>query len=141
MNLQESLLAYLAADLDLTTILTGGLHAGLEITRQKTPAAFDGNGEVMPCVLVRDGVSGPVEPHPDGARGYVDMYFYQYQGSAQITSARLRVYQLLHRQNAGIAGVWEFRHVNDVAVTEDPALNCNLAMSQYMVYLNREVTG
>ena len=96
---------------------------------------------MKPCALVRDGTLAPVDPHPDGARAYVDIYFYQYQGIETIAEARRRVYQLLHRQNGGIVGVWEIRHANDVPVMDEPALGCNLAMSQYTVLANREVVG
>ena len=140
-SLHELVRDYLAADVELAALLTGGMYVGLEITRQKTPAAFDANGEVKPCALVRDGSLAPVEPHPDGARAYVDIFLYQYQGIETIAQARQRIYRLLHRQKAGILGVWEIRHANDVPVIDDPALGCNLAMSQYSVAMNREVTG
>ncbi len=135
--MREEIKAYLSADAELSAIVTGGVHAGLEITRQLTPGAFDGNNELLPCILVRDGNLSPDGPHHDGAREYISIFIYQKVGFDAIDLARKRVYALLHRQTAAIAGVWEIRHSNDTPVLDDPALRCNMALSEFAITVNR----
>ncbi len=135
--MRDEIKAYLAADSTLSAIVTGGLFVGLEITRQLTPGAFNSNGDVLPCILVRDGSQAPDGPHPDGARAYISIFFYQQTGYEEIDAARKRVYELLHRQTAAIAGVWDIRHVNDTPVLDDPALRCSMALSEFVMAVNR----
>lgn len=131
---------FLEQDAVLMGTLTGGIHEGTQITRQNTPGAFDANTEILPCALVKDGTDAPSGPHPDGTRLTLEIYFYQRAGYDNIKTAMQRVYNLLHRQNAWIKGVWEIRHADSLREIRDEALGCSLGLSRYEVYLNKAVT-
>lgn len=137
--MRSEIVDYLGADVALMGTLSGGLHEGAQISRQLTPGAFDANGEILPCALVRDGSDAPTGPHPDGARVMVEIYFYERAGYANIQTAMQRVYQLLHRENAWIQGVWEIRHADSLRELRDDALECSLGLSRYEVLVDKGV--
>jgi len=133
-----AILAALQGDAALGTILTGGLYDGVavdDISRQTTPSAYDEWGEMKPCAILKPETQAPVGPHPDGARLFVALWFYQQRGAAQIDAARERAYQVLHR--ATLAGSWDVRHANDVLGTEVAALGVPVIMSRYVATVNR----
>ncbi len=135
--------ALLAADATLTSLLTGGVHNGItahEISRQNTPAAFDANKELLPCVLVKPEAQTPWGPNRDSARLYVQMFFYQRFGYGSIEAAANRVYQLLHRARfatEGGDGMAEIHHADDLRGMEDQALGAALVMSRYVGHIRR----
>ncbi len=135
--MKSEIAEYLENDLALMAVLTGGLHEGTQVSRQDTPEAFDANGEILPCALVKDGMDSQAGPHEDAARVMVELYFYERAGYENISQAMRRVYELLHRQNAWILGVWEIRHTDSVRETRDDALGCSLGMSRYEVWVNK----
>lgn len=120
----------MSSDLTLSGLLTGGVHTVREITRQATPSAFDANGEVRPCALVKVESEAADGPKQTSGRGFVVVYFYDRDSSQVIDQAIDRLYQILHRTKAG-SHVWEFTHANDVRDQEDSALSCNTALSRY----------
>ena len=130
--MRDTIRAYLAADTTLMAILTGGIYAGTEISRQLTADAFDGSGEVEPCALVTAEAEDPSGPYRHSARAFVAVYFYERDGYTNIDAARERVYALLHRQQVG-SGVWEIRHAGDIPEQRDPALDCALGVSRFQV--------
>lgn len=132
MSVPDDTRAVLMMDDALMAILTGGVHAAAEITRQDTPAAFDGNGEIKPCLLIKGEIETPWGPHEHTARAFVRLFFYQRSGYAEIDEARERVYTLLHRQKA-LIGKYELMHTDDVTGQEDQALNCSLEFSRYQI--------
>jgi hypothetical protein len=123
--------AKLVSDPTLASLLPGGIWDAAEITRQLTPTAFDANGEIRPCALVKLETESSVDPYPTGSRLFVLVLFYELSGYVTIDLAMERVYALLHRGKIG-SNVWEVDHTNDVLDLKDPALNCSLAMSRYM---------
>ena len=127
---------YLAADGTLMVLLTGGIYAVGEISRQATPDAFDSNGEVEPCGLVKletEGQAGPyVEAGGISSRLYVAVFFYQRTGYDVIDAAVARTRALLHREKLA-SGVWEIAWADDVLDQEDEALGCSMGMSRYVV--------
>lgn len=139
MSMVEDLISTLEANPTLLNYLTGGIYGDdvVEISRQATPAAFDANGEILPCLLVRQGNRAPDGPYEHSTRAFIDLFFYQRGSLDAIQPAQEWVYWLLHREKAGVSGAWEVRHVGDIPATEDPALSCNLMVSQYVVYWNR----
>lgn len=95
------------ADAPLLAILTGGVYVSgslglLGITRETTPSAFDANGYLKPCALVRQ------RPHiPDlqvvdftaqvaSATQVVEIYVYEDSGYTNIDSALSRLYTLFY---------------------------------------------
>ena len=141
MTAYATILTALQGDTALSAILTGGLYDGTEvndISRQATPAAYDGYSELLPCAIVKPETQAPAGPHPDGSRLFVTVWFYQQAGSAAIDLARIRAYHLLHRANlAGSDGLWDVRHVNDMLGIELQALGVPAIMSRYVATENR----
>ena len=123
----------LEADVTLMALLTGGLYAATEISRQLTPNAFDANAEIEPCGLVALEVETPVGPHDTGSRAYFTVTFYERVGFTTIDAALARAYAVLHRQKIGAATdhVWEVRHADDSAEFQDPALLCSSRYARF----------
>lgn len=63
MSIRDEIAAVLSADETLGDLLPGGVYAGGEISRQKTPDAFDANLELQACALVSGGTEAPVGPY------------------------------------------------------------------------------
>ncbi len=134
--MREAIRDALATDPTLQALLTGGVYAVREITRQATPDAFDANGEVLPCALVAresDTASGPyAEAGALSSQMFVAIYFYQRSGHDIIDAAQERAAAVLHRQKLD-DGVWEIVWSDDVTDQEDDGLGCSMGMSRYQV--------
>lgn len=138
MSLADDIQAILELDIPLMMILTGGAYTGREITRQDMPDAFDANGEILPCVLVKTEVELPWGPFHGSSRAYVRVFLYQRSGYTAIDAALNRIYALLHRQKLNTEyNTWEAMHADDVSGQEDPALSCSLAVSRYVLHRYR----
>jgi hypothetical protein len=131
----DAITALLQNDAPLTAILTGGVHRAQEISRQTTPAAFDGNKELKPCALVKQETATPWGVHRDSGRLYVVIYFYDRHGYTNIEAARQRVYALLHRVK--VTGSYEVRHADDVLDQEEESLGAAMAVSRFVVTIER----
>ena len=134
--MREIIKERLETDPTMQGLLTGGVWATDEISRQETPEAFDVNGEILPCALVAlssEAAAGPyVEAGALSARLHVALYFYQRRGYDVIDQAMARALVLLHREKLE-SGVWEVAWTDDVLDQKDDALGCSLGMSRYMV--------
>lgn len=130
MSLRDEILAVLQADGQLNTYLSGGVY-DREITRQKTPGAFDANLEVKPCAVIRQETEAPVGPHETSARAFITIYFYG-NDNASLNAAREHVFALLHRQKIG-SGVWQVEHADDVLDQIDDGLRCGMCISRYQI--------
>jgi hypothetical protein len=138
LSIRETIKAALEADETLAGLLTGGIWTGeSEISREGTPGAFDGNGEILPCALVKEESQAAHGPLDDSARLYLVIYLYQRRGYGSIDAARERMFELLQLQKLGMSGVWEIRWADDAPNLQDQALNCNLAMSRFVVTRRR----
>jgi len=137
---RQAIYGLLSGDAALMATLSGGLHTQSEISRQLTPAAFDANGEVLPCGLLKLETQTPWGPFAHSSRLYFSRLLYQRAGYAAIEAARTRLYQLLHRQKVTLAsgGCWEIRHAGEVLDAEDGALGCSLAVSRFEATILRE---
>lgn len=136
MALSDDLRLSLTGNPAVMALLTGGVHSDTLISRQTTPTAFDDNGEIQPCALVKTGVETPSGPHHRGSRAFVEVYLYQYTGYAAIRAARDLIYTLWHEQRIG-TGVWQMFSTDDVNDQLDDALKCSLIVSRYMVVRRR----
>lgn len=134
--MRAAILAALTGDATLMGLLTGGIHTALEISRQYTPAAFDTNGEILPCALLRLETEGPTGPYRTSSRLFAAVLFYQRHGYDVIDQAVARTFAVLHERHTG-AGMWQILHADDVLDQEDQALGCSLAMSRFAVYRMR----
>jgi hypothetical protein len=122
----------LAADGTLSNLMTGGIYAVNKISRSRTPDVFDACDELQPCLNVKLETESPYGPHEDSSVVYVAIQFYEFGGTNVIDQARIRVYQLLHRQEiAGLAT--DIRHTDDILDQEDMALHCDMAVSRYQL--------
>jgi len=131
--MRDAVLAVLTADSTLMTVLTGGFHSAVEISRQTTPEAFDADKELLPCGLLKLGTDIPTGPFPDSSQSALMTYFYQRAGYDVIDVALARVYTLLHELHVG-NGIWQILWSNHVRDAEDDALGCAMAMSTYNVF-------
>ena len=132
----DDVLAVLQIDATLLALLPGGMYGQTEITRQRTPEAFDANAELKPCLLVNletDTQYGPFnESSATSSRAFLQIFFYQRIGHDAIHAARERVFGLLHDQKIG-SGTWSVSWVNDIPNLHEPALDCDMATSRYQV--------
>ncbi len=140
--MRAAIYALLNGDATLMATLTGGLHQAVEvgeIDRQTTPAAFDANGEIKPCALLKFSDQAHIPPYTHGARLIVSLYFYEAKGAQNIDAALARAYVLLHEQKVtpAVGACWEIRHADDVLDARDDALNCSLAISRYQATIRR----
>jgi hypothetical protein len=132
----DDVLAILQIDATLLALLPGGMYGQTEITRQRTPEAFDANAELKPCLLVNLETETQYGPFNDSSasssRAFLQIFFYQRVGYDAITPARERVFSLLHDQKIG-AGTWSVSWVNEIPNLHEPALDCDMATSRYQV--------
>lgn len=133
MNPAQAVRDTLAADGTLMALLPGGIHTGVgEISRQKTPAAFDpATGELLPCGLVantNDAVDGPVGI---AARMLVSVWLYHRTSDAVLDEAAARARALLHR--AVLPGTYETRWVFATPSFDETALEARGAVTRFEV--------
>lgn len=136
--MRDVIKAYLAADTTLMTILTGGLYAGGEISRQDTPAAFDANKEILPCGLVALETQVPGGPYRDSMRLFFTVTFWQRSGYASIDAALDETFVRLHTSKIGAASkLWTVQHAEDSSDMEDPGLLCPMKYGRYEMVRRR----
>lgn len=115
MSLEDDFAARMTGDAILMAILTGGVYksgtVGDEgITRESAPTAFDGDGYLEPCALVKQ--RGNV---PDGqvldddlqlasASQVVEVWLYQDTGYTALDAARARLWTLFQGKTIGSNG-------------------------------------
>lgn len=140
-----AILAHLSADPTLLSFVSGGFYDAAEvgvIARETTPAAFDANRELLPCLLIRETDDRPAGPHPFSARIEITLYWYQRLPNATaIDQARRRAYVLLHRQRIVPVGqrAWECRHQIDTPSIPAPELSALLIISRYTTHVRKDV--
>jgi hypothetical protein len=133
----------LAGDATLLAQLSGGVYNAVtahEISRQNTPAAYDANGELLPCCLVTQESATPWGEIYHAGRLYILLYFYQRYGYDSIETARKRVYALLDRQvltPTDGSGCYRIDHATDILGSEDQGLGAAMQVSRYMAMIQR----
>lgn len=106
MSAEADIATYLKTDATLLATLAGGIYTSAEvgregITRETVPAAFDGDGYLLPCALVKQRGLTPdnvlVEQETPAASGaqVVDIYVYEDTGYSSIDAALARLRMLL----------------------------------------------
>jgi hypothetical protein len=132
MSLRDTIYTLLSSDSALAALLPGGMYNSddaEEISRAETPAAFDANGELLPCALLRMETTAPMGPYPDSARTFFVVFVYQQRGRDVIDAAMSRMFAVLH--DATISGGWVIRYADDLHDLSDPALLANFGRSRY----------
>ena len=149
----------LTADTTLTAMLAGGVHRANEVSRQRTPTAFDANGELMPCLLLKPSSATPWGPHHNSGRLYVTLFLYQrnYDTSqpdateypllgaedvndSYIEMAAKRVYSLLHRVKLtpiDTVGNYEIVLSDELLGMVDPGLDADMIQLRYTATMQR----
>lgn len=121
MNRESEFVARLTGDPALMSILTGGVYAytairRLGLTLASTPAAFDADGFLLPCAVVKE--RGPVvDPTIDDISGQItarrqmfEIWVYEDTDYSAIEAAIVRIFQLLqgHRFPSAWPAAWTF---------------------------------
>ena len=134
--------ALLEADATLLVTATGGIYDLAEtgpegINRTLTPAAFDANEIIKPCVLLKTRSS---EPNPNladegtryqGVTEMIEVWMYEDSGYSNIETMRDRVWTLLHAVQ--LSGTFMCLWAGDVRNQRDTELGANVERSTYQV--------
>lgn len=133
MTLSDEIKTALEADLALMSLLPGGFFNDVEeISRQNTPGAFDANGEIQPCGLIKFNTELPLRSgYLSAVNTPYTIYFYQRQGYDVIDQAMSLAFVDLNEQKIG-TNVWN--HEFDIAVSQqrDAALDCALGSLRFV---------
>lgn len=146
MTLEEEVEAILEADDELVALATGGIYAdqfvGVEGFHRgehsKTADAFDENGELKPCILIREGaevpygnVRNPMQGYMAVAQGF-SLYFFQMRDRDQIDLMKDRTFQLLEGVRVGRSyPVWKVGQTSPVP-DSGPLLNSTSFRQDWM---------
>lgn len=131
MSLSDDIKSALEADLDLMTLLTGGIHNDVEeINKQITPDAFDANGEIEPCALIKYGTEYPLRGYLNSVQTPLTIYFYQRAGYDVMEPAMGLVFDHLNEQKIG-ENVWTIEFGHAVYQQRDTALDCALGTLRF----------
>lgn len=136
MTLRSVVKTAIEGDGTLAALLTGGVHAVTEISREEASGAFDANGEIQPCALVKLPSEFSDGPLSMTGRQALDIYIYERQGYATIDQCLDPLRALLHRQKIGAAAdkIFEVRHTDDVKDQRDIATGWSLHLSRFEIW-------
>lgn len=125
----------LEEDIEIPVILSGGIHAAQQISREKTPAAFDSNDELLPCALVKLPSTVTAGPDENSERQFLDIYLYERDGFVNIDAVLPLIFTLFHRVKVGEVSqkAFEARWVGDTTDVEDQALEVSMAVSRFEI--------
>jgi len=138
--------AILEADTTLLATATGGIFDYNETGRQGlsrtiTPTAFDSNGIIKSCILLKlrdavpDGQLADDASQTVSLREMLEAWFYQDTGFDKIETMRDRVYVKLQAvQLTGTYGCW---WAGDVRGARDTELDASVERSDYLVRRRR----
>lgn len=130
----------LSGDTTLMALLPGGLHTDTGISRSETPAAFDANGELQTCALLRLETDTPTGPYANSSRLFFVLNLYDRNGYTTLDAVRVRIFQLLHRQPflpATGGGCWDIVLAGELLDRQDTVLNCPLQVVRYAATISR----
>lgn len=134
--MRSTVVAKLTGSTALMAVLTGGVHSATEITRQLTPTAFDANGEIKPCALVKMENYAPSGPYDTSERVAIVVYVYERSGYTAIDAALDLVFGLLNVWKPS-GQVWEVRHADEARDLQDEALACSMGYARFVATRNR----
>jgi len=115
MSRETEVATYLQADTALTAILTGGIYANSElgregITQDSTANAFDANGYLLPCAIVKQRGDIPDTRIADEGSKIiaqslmVEVWLYEDVSYTAIDAARARLFTIMHGHK--FSGAW-----------------------------------
>lgn len=135
----------LEADATLLATATGGIWdfdetGRLGLSRTLTPTAFDSNGIIKPCILVKLRTSTPDYILADDSNKYVSVqefleaWFYESSGYTNIETMRDRVFALTH--TVQLTGTFQCFWAGNIRPgIRDDDLDAFVERSDYQVYL------
>jgi len=141
--------AVLEADATLLATATGGIWdydetGRLGISRTTTPAAFDSNERIKPCVLLKlrnrraDGELRDDAGQYSSVSEILEVWCYEDTGYSNIETMRDRVYALLHAQQ--LTGTFQALWVQDITQQRDIEIDASVERSDYQVFSSRSVS-
>lgn len=144
MSLRAGIRAALAADATYLALLPGGVYPDPalpsgdqpEITRDATPQAFDGFGDVRPCGMVLDDGTAQFGPLVNAGQTFVRVLHWQQFGRDIIEAADRRAYTVLQGARLLIDGHYcTFRWAGFAQSTlRDPSLrDAALSWSRWQI--------
>lgn len=144
MSREQEIADKLRADPEFMAIMTGGTYTdeevGVEgIRRGNGTAAFDDNGLMRPCVLVRQRDLVPDEVLRDQAEKFssvsqiVEVYYYQFRGHAVIDAGKERAYQVLEGER--LSGTYPIMWNSDSGFVPDvgPVANSTTLRQEWRI--------
>lgn len=133
MTTPQDIKTVLTGDSTFNNLMTGGVYTSDDaehISASETPAAFNANGELLPCCFVRIENRVGDGPHYTSAILSFSLWFYQYRGVSTMDTAVERAFVLLNRSR--LTGGYEFTWADDVMHQRDENLSANLNISRYV---------
>jgi len=136
MSLRSDVKAVLDADEDLMEMITGGVHIDIpELSRQFAPDAFDGDSEIKPAILIKEGNEIPSGPYSRSVQTPLVFYFYQQAGYDVIEAGINIVFNLLHEQRIG-GSTWQILYDSSMVDNRsgdirDAALDCSMGVGRF----------
>lgn len=148
MSAESAIKTVLEADATLLALATGGIYSFDEtgsqgINRTLTPAAFDSNGLVKPCIMVSARDANPGYNVPDegnqsmDVRQVVECYLFQFGGYSTIESMKNRIYTLL--QNQRLTGGYRVDWAGDRRLGRDLDLDAFVEKQDWLCIWIRSV--
>lgn len=144
---EDDIATILRADTPLAAILTGGIHTSgdvgpLGITRTSVRDAFDDDGYLLPCLLVKQRARVPTGDVVDYEAGVVStaqvvevwLYCDSADGYAPIDAASARIFALL--QGKLLTGSFEVTLTNLIDRQRDPGAlsGASMAKMDFAIY-------
>lgn len=148
MSVLSAAKAILEADATLLATATGGIWdfdetGRLGINRTTTPAAFDANEIIQPCVLLKLRSSEPDQALVDEGARYqsvneiLEVWFYEDTGYSNIETMRDRVWALLHAVQ--LSGTFMCLWAGDVRQARDTDLDASVERSVFQAVTKKSV--
>lgn len=136
----------LEADATLLATATGGVYdfdetGRMGINRTNTAAAFDSNGIIKPCVLLKlrssvpDGYLADDPTQYRSMRYNIEVWLYQDSGYTTIETMRSRIYALLHARP--VTGAIQLYWTGDVRNERDTSLDASVERSDFQAVTYR----
>lgn len=138
--------ALLEADATLVAAATGGIYdleetKRLGVNRTTVPGAYDSDGIIKPCVLVKSRSAIPDGALADDGNQYVslrqilEVWFYQDSGYSTIETMRNRVYLLLQAKQ--LDGTFMCYWNGDLTNQRDEEMDASVERSEFVVRLKK----
>jgi len=140
-SVESTLKAVLEADATLLALATGGVWSWDEagekgLNRTRTPAAFDANGVIKPCVMANARNANPGYNIQDDTgqvvdvRQVIEFYLFDNATYATIESMKSRLYVLLHAKQ--FTGLVRCEWAGDLRLGKDEDIGALVERVDYL---------